>query len=130
MYCRDLTAKFDHVWIVSGPLFLSETNSRTGRKYVHYDVIGRNEVAVPTHLFKIVVAEKQGIVGKPLLGVFVVPNAAISSDRQLREYKVDLEFVESHTGLQFLPLLDRRKSSDLCSIAGCHLAPLPIAFGG
>lgn len=122
MYCRDLAAKFDHVWIISGPLFLSETSPQSGRKYVRYDVIGKNEVAVPTHLFKIVVAEKEGI-GKPLLGVFVVPNTAISSDHQLHEFKVDLDFVESHSGLQILPLLDRKKSHDLCTIAGCQLAP-------
>lgn len=128
MYCRGLTAKFDDVWIVSGPLFLSESSRGTGKKYVHYEVIGNSEVAVPTHLFKIVVAEKEGS-GNPLVGVFVVPNTAIPSDRQLQEFKVDLEFVESHSGLQLLPLLERKKSRDLCGIDGCRLAPA-IAAGG
>jgi len=128
MYCRDLVANFDHVWIISGPLFLSETNPHSGKKYVRYEVIGNSEVAVPTHLFKIVVAEKEGT-SKPLLGVFVVPNIAIPSERQLHEFKVDLKFVESHSGLQFLPLLEQRKSHDLCSINGCRLAPA-IASGG
>jgi len=128
MYCRELTAKFDDVWVISGPLFLPETSQSTGKQYVRYEVIGESEVAVPTHLFKIVVAEKRGI-GKPLLGVFVVPNVAISSDRQLHDFKVDLSFVESHSGLQFLPLLERSKSSDLCTIDGCRLAPA-IASGG
>jgi len=128
MYCRDLAAKFDHVWIISGPLFLSESSTQSGKRYVRYEVIGKNEVAVPTHLFKIVVAEKEGI-GKPLLGVFVVPNAAIPPERQLQEFKVDLQFVEAHSGLQFLPLLERSKSHDLCTIDGCRLARA-IAAGG
>lgn len=128
MYCRDLVAKFDHVWIISGPLFLSETSPHDGKKYVRYEAIGTNEVAVPTHLFKVVVTEADGH-GKPLLGVFVVPNTPIPSHRQLQEFKVDLEFVESHSGLQLLPLLQRSKSSDLCTIDGCRLAPA-IAAGG
>jgi len=127
MYCRDLAAKFDHVWVISGPLFLPETSPQNGKKYVQYEVIGRNEVAVPTHLFKIVVAEKGA--GRPLLGVFVVPNVAIPSARQLHEFKVDLQFVESRSGLQFLPLLERSKSQDLCTTEGCRLAPA-IAAGG
>jgi len=128
MYCRDLATNFDHVWIISGPLFLSEIHPHSGKQYVRYEVIGKNGVAVPTHLFKIVVAEKEGT-GKPLLGVFVVPNTAIPSERQLHEFKVDLKFVESHSGLEFLPLLERSKSRDLCSISGCQLAPA-IASGG
>lgn len=129
MYCRNLAAKFDHVWIVSGPLFLSKTSPESQKKYVQYEIIGNSEVAVPTHLFKIVVAEKEGV-GSPLLGVFVVPNAAISSDRELQEFKVDLDFVESHSGLQLLPLLDRKKSSDLCTIDGCQMPPRIAARGG
>jgi len=128
MYCRDLVANFDHVWVISGPLFLSETNPHSDKKYVRYEVIGKNEVAVPTHLFKIVVAEKEGT-GRPMLGVFVVPNTAVLSERQLHEFKVDLKFVESHSGLQFLPLLEKSKPRDLCSISGCQLAPA-IASGG
>jgi len=127
MYCRELVGKFDHVWIISGPLFLSKTNPQSGKKEVRYEVIGNSEVAVPTHLFKIVVAEKGA--SKPLLGVFVVPNAAIPSERQLHEFKVDLNFVESHSGLQFLPLLQRSQSSDLCTVEGCRLAPAIAAAG-
>lgn len=129
MYCRDLAAKFDHVWIVSGPLFLPETNAHSsGKKFVRYEVIGKNEVAVPTHLFKVVVAEKEGT-GKPLLGVFVVPNVPIPSHHQLHEFKVDLEFVESHSGLQLLPLLAQSKPRDLCALNGCKL-PAAFVSGG
>ena len=128
MYCRELAGKFDHVWIISGPLFLSETSPDDGKKYVRYEVIGENEVAAPTHLFKIVVAEKEGV-SKPMLGVFLVPNVAIPSDRQLHEFRVDLQFVESRSGLQFLPLLERRKSHDLCTVDGCRLPPAFIGGG-
>ena len=43
------------VWVVSGPLFLPSTDG--GRKTVSYQLIGRNDVAVPSHLFKVVYAE-------------------------------------------------------------------------
>ena len=38
-------------------------------------VIGKNEVAVPTHLFKVVVAERYG---QTVLAAFIVPNEPIA----------------------------------------------------
>lgn len=42
------------VFCVSGPLFLPiQPDPRSPRKYVVYEVIGNNSVAVPTHLYKV-----------------------------------------------------------------------------
>lgn len=37
MYCRELTERFEDVWIVSGPLTLPQTGS-DGKKTVSYQV--------------------------------------------------------------------------------------------
>lgn len=37
MYCRELTERFEDVWIVSGPLTLPQTGS-DGKKIVSYQV--------------------------------------------------------------------------------------------
>lgn len=86
MFCRDLTADYDEVRVISGPLFLPEEDKDSGKSFVKYEVslvgnsssnqldlttedlelihfcsllqvIGKNHVAVPTHLYKVVLAE-------------------------------------------------------------------------
>lgn len=37
MYCRELTERFEDVWVVSGPLTLPQTND-DGKKSVTYQV--------------------------------------------------------------------------------------------
>ncbi len=68
-------------------------------------VIGENNVAVPTHLFKIILAEDRAA-SPPLLGAFVVPNEPIK-DVSLTQFQVSLEEVEKHTGTRFHCKLDR-----------------------
>ncbi|XP_072879456.1 nuclease EXOG, mitochondrial isoform X2 [Chlorocebus sabaeus] len=53
MYCRELTERFEDVWVISGPLTLPQTRS-DGKKVVSYQVIGEDNVAVPSHLYKTV----------------------------------------------------------------------------
>jgi len=57
---RNLVKKYDNVWVVTGPLYLPKRES-DNKSYVKYEVIGNNNVAVPTHFFKVVLCEKQGI---------------------------------------------------------------------
>jgi hypothetical protein len=44
------------VYVVTGPLYLPNL-VENGRKYVKYEVIGPNDVAVPTHFFKVILME-------------------------------------------------------------------------
>ncbi|XP_032831386.2 nuclease EXOG, mitochondrial-like isoform X2 [Petromyzon marinus] len=60
--CEQLTALYADVWVVTGPLALaqdSDAGSGGGQRkgHVSYEVIGANEVAVPTHLYKVIVAQ-------------------------------------------------------------------------
>lgn len=144
MYCRDLTKQFSDVRVISGPLWLpldheNETNHQqnqeqdalqqrmlpNGRpckkhKIVSYQVIGQNEVAVPTHLYKIIMAEDPSL-EMPLMSAFIVPNHPIANDKALVDFKVPLSALERKVGLRFHSLLNRNSVKDLCSVEGCSL---------
>ncbi|XP_033098064.1 nuclease EXOG, mitochondrial-like [Anneissia japonica] len=119
-YCRDLTQRFDDVRIITGPLFVPSLKE-DGKLFMKYEVVGAHQVAVPTHLYKIVTVENTSskLVG---VGAFIVPNQPISSDHaNLTEYQVPLEDLEKKTGFTFLPTLDLSQTENLCSIDTCKL---------
>ena len=55
-YVRGTTKIYKNVYVCTGPLYLPHAES-DGKNYVKYQVIGSNNVAVPTHFFKILVGE-------------------------------------------------------------------------
>lgn len=57
-----------------------------GKKYVRYEVIGANHVAVPTHFYKVVVGETQD--SKLEMEAFVMPNAPIDDKTPLTNFQV------------------------------------------
>uniref|UniRef100_A0A1D5QPB2 Exo/endonuclease G n=1 Tax=Macaca mulatta TaxID=9544 RepID=A0A1D5QPB2_MACMU len=156
MYCRELTERFEDVWVVSGPLTLPQTRS-DGKKVVSYQehwillvgtdvqkprseqqfrlilecslcclvcqVIGEDNVAVPSHLYKVILARRSSVSTEPLaLGAFVVPNEAIGFQPQLTEFQVSLQDLEKLSGLVFFPHLDRtRDIRNICSVDTCKL---------
>lgn len=139
IYCRNLTDKFKDVYVISGPLWLpkvkqqvqSETGSgdnelKQGRserpppKYVEYQVIGKNNVSVPTHLYKVILVEDPSL-DAPLLAGFVVPNAPIE-DKHLKEFQVKIGDLEKHAGLKFHAKMDALVlPGDLCEVEGCRM---------
>lgn len=62
-------------------------------------------MAVPTHLYKIILVEEEGE-SSPMLGAFVVPNEPIK-DVGLKQFQVSLEEVERFTGTKFHCKLNR-----------------------
>ncbi|XP_060679444.1 nuclease EXOG, mitochondrial-like [Hemiscyllium ocellatum] len=122
MYCRELTQRYENVWVISGPLTLPVTGT-DGKKSVSYQVIGKNEVAVPTHLYKIILIQKgKGPSELLALGAFVVPNSPIGFDHQLSEYQLDLQDLERMSGITFFPALDKAKRyHNLCQVDTCKL---------
>ncbi|XP_071478777.1 nuclease EXOG, mitochondrial-like [Diadema antillarum] len=122
IYCRDLTTTFSEVRVISGPLMVPNV-TEDGKKYVKYEVIGNNLVAVPTHLYKVITVEPGN--GSETIGVgaFIVPNEAIDSkQRGLKEFQVSLEALEKAAGITFLPNLTRSAAVvDLCSLDSCRL---------
>uniref|UniRef100_A0A4X2KD78 Nuclease EXOG, mitochondrial n=1 Tax=Vombatus ursinus TaxID=29139 RepID=A0A4X2KD78_VOMUR len=122
MYCRELTERFDDVWIVSGPLTLPQMGE-DGRKRVTYEVIGKDDVAVPSHLYKVILARRSLTSSEPLaLGAFVVPNDAIGFRPQLTEFQVSIRDLEKMAGIVFFPRLDTaRDTRSLCEVDTCKL---------
>jgi endonuclease G len=82
--------------IIVGPVF----NVRDGR--VSYRVVGRNNVAVPTHFYKIVIDANN--VNNIEALAFLIPNENLSG-HNYAEYLVSIDEVESLTGLNFLSAL-------------------------
>ena len=135
IWCRELTKTYDDVWVISGPLWLPSENDniddvgaagdekfkkkKAEVKTVNYKVLGTNYVAVPTHLYKIVLVTDHKL-QQPLLGTFIVPNVPIA-DKHLAQFRASLEDLERHVGVVFHPDLDRAGVGDLCSESGCNL---------
>ena len=76
----------------SGPLFIPET--KDGKKYIKYEVIGIHNVAVPTHLFKVIHIIHQVIVfliqvilaerdKYKAVACFIMPNESIPATKPL-----------------------------------------------
>lgn len=124
MYCRDLAHRFDDVWIVSGPLSLP-VQHEDGKKSVTYQVIGKDDVAVPTHLYKVILARKKQSAETLAQGAFIVPNLPISFQHQLPEYQVPLETLEKLSGFVFFPQVDKSKEvKNICEVDTCKLIEL------
>ncbi|XP_060725679.1 nuclease EXOG, mitochondrial-like isoform X1 [Tachysurus vachellii] len=121
MYCRELTERFRDVWVISGPLTLPQT-SEDKKKIVSYQLIGKDDVAVPTHLYKVILVRKEHSPDVLALGAFVVPNAPIGFEHQLKEFQVSLTELERMSGLTFFPQLDKSQSvKSLCLLDSCEL---------
>ena len=67
-----------------------------GKKYVKYEVIGQNNVAVPTHFFKVVVCEKNSVYD---LLSFVMPNNDVPENVNIMSYLYPVEAIERASGL-------------------------------
>ncbi|XP_058806154.1 endonuclease G, mitochondrial [Phymastichus coffea] len=105
-YVRKLTNIYKDVYVCTGPLYLPKVET-DGKKYVRYEVIGANHVAVPTHFYKIVVGETAD--SKLEMEAFVMPNAPINNDTPLKNFQVPPESVERAAGLLFFDKVARNK---------------------
>ena len=95
-YVHDKTSHYDHVHVVTGPLFLSYAEG--GNRFVKYQVIGKSEVAVPTHFFKVLSLEKKGIEKRK---AYVMPNKKIPKETPRSEFKKNISELEKISGLVF-----------------------------
>nr|XP_012136813.1 PREDICTED: endonuclease G, mitochondrial isoform X2 [Megachile rotundata] len=105
-YVRHLTKVYKDVYVCTGPLYLPKVES-DGKKYVRYEVIGANHVAVPTHFYKIIVGETYD--SKLEMEAFVMPNTPIDDNTPLTNFQVPPESVERAAGLLFFDKISRDK---------------------
>ena len=90
-------------WVISGPMFYDplEENEDTADGLIPYETVGVDEVAVPTHLFKIVLAKNRQ--GEWESIAFVFENRRYSSPYRLSLHRATVKWIEERTGYDFLP---------------------------
>ena len=96
-YVRNLTNKYDIVRVITGPLYLPYQEI-DGKKYVTYQVIGDNNVAVPTHFFKVITAENR--LSKEQWA-YVMPNKRIDKNTPFSDFQTTVSKVEKMAGIIF-----------------------------
>lgn len=97
-YVRDLTKSYPVVHVITGPLFLPQEEA-DGKRWVKYQVIGKNDVAVPTHFFKVIVLEKAS--GQNESRAYIIPNQSIKPDTPIENFRTTTQKVERAAGLRF-----------------------------
>jgi len=107
-FCRQLTSVYRDVYVITGPLWLPKQDPASGKFYQTFEVIGKPPtVAVPTHYFKVILAENSPT--ERYAAAFVMENEAIGPNIPLEKFSVKLEHVETFSGLTFFDRLDRSK---------------------
>ncbi|CCH43177.1 Mitochondrial nuclease [Wickerhamomyces ciferrii] len=123
-FCRDLTKVYNNVRIVTGPLYLPKRQP-DGKWRVSYEVIGNPpNVAVPTHFFKLIVAEnpsKNPNDDSLSVTAFVLPNEEISNSTPLKSFEVPVEALERSSGLTLLQNVPQNKKKFLCREVDCSI---------
>jgi len=106
-YARSLTKIYRNVYVCTGPLYLPKKED-DGKTYVKYQVIGENNVAVPTHFFKIIVGEFE-TTRELEMEAFVLPNEAIPDNVSIHSFQVPPDAIERAAGLLFFDKLSRQR---------------------
>ena len=114
--------QFQGVHVYTGPLWLPQKDD-SGKHYISYQVLGDPvpNTHVPTHFFKVILAEKDQ--DYRYMACFVLPNAEIAGHTKITDFMVPLEAVERASGIQFFPhLREKHKQLQLCSLIECKLS--------
>lgn len=124
-FCRDLSKDFKSVRVMTGPLYLPKRDPTDGKFRVTYEMIGNPpNVAVPTHFFKLIVAEKpinNKSNEKIAVEAFVLPNEQISNDTKLTDFIVPIDAIERSTGLNLLQMVNKKSMVPLCKEVNCQI---------
>ncbi|KAH3665887.1 hypothetical protein OGAPHI_004076 [Ogataea philodendri] len=125
-FVRRLTGGYQSIRVVTGPLYLPKKDPVDGKYKVTYEVIGNPpNIAVPTHFFKLVVAEKSFKRGPNsddiAVAAFVLPNAIIPNEVPLTSFEVPVDALERSSGLEFLKMVPENKKKQLCKEFSCNI---------
>ncbi len=114
---RDWAKASDNLYVITGPLY-TPADFESGR-LVQYRVIGDNDVAVPTHFFKVMLREIDDEIEMLAL---VLPNETIDSSTDLTEFIRSVDDVERTSGLDFWRALDDEDEDELERAPGALFA--------
>ncbi|ODT73795.1 hypothetical protein ABS71_06540 [bacterium SCN 62-11] len=117
----------EHLYVVTGPVYkhLNE-QSVPGKTFLTYQVIGPDYVAVPTHFFKVMLAEMKN--GEVRTLALLLPHQGIANTVPLSDFLTSIDEVESLSGLDFFNRLpdsfetkqEKVKPSTVWSFAGAQ----------
>lgn len=97
-HLRELTEDYETLHVFIGPLYAMHLKQK-GVQYIKYQVIGENQVAVPTHFFAVIFVEDMD---KQLFSKsYVLPNRLIEPEIPLSQFLTNLETVEKMSGILF-----------------------------
>lgn len=97
-HVRDLTQYYKDICVITGPLYLPYSD-KDGKRYVKYEVIGQNDISVPTHFFKVITMKDWK--GDQETMAYILPNAEISQDTNFESFRTTVEKVERAAGIIF-----------------------------
>jgi len=103
-HVRQLVKQYKNVYVCTGPLYLPRYES-DGKKYVKYEVIGSNNVAVPTHFFKVIVGETEK--REFDMEAYIMENTAIEDSVPLKSFLVPKDTIERAAGFLLFEKLPR-----------------------
>eukprot|EP00834_Sanchytrium_tribonematis_P006147 NODE_427_length_7663_cov_0.258461.p4 type:complete len:303 gc:universal NODE_427_length_7663_cov_0.258461:3692-4600(+) len=124
---------FEDVWVLSGPCWMPDSYkysnqwTPSSKDLIKMDTIGNQRIAVPSHLYKVIVAKfpstsngSSNVTSSPfpdyVVAAFLLPNAPIPKNTDLRSFEVPLFFLEQCTGIHMFPQLNRSNLGSLCTI--------------
>jgi endonuclease G len=130
-FVKDVAKRADDLYVVTGPLYLpsppppppppgADAKWRANHAYIGTPP---SLVAVPTHFYKVVLADNESGKHGPhraAVAAFVMPNAAIDAQTPLEAFTVPLDALERAAGTSFFPgFVDqtRREALDKTALA-------------
>lgn len=97
---RDWVKLHGKIYVVTGPLYL-ENSQEAFRSISWSKFIGKNNVGVPSHFYKILVRGEKDL----SVLAFVIRHEAFSSKVELNTFLTSIDWIEEHSGINFLPVL-------------------------
>lgn len=90
----------ENLYVVTGPVYkqLNE-QSVPGKIFLTYQVIGPDSVAVPTHFFKVMLAEMKN--GETRTLALLLPHRGIANTEPLSDFLSSIDEIEKVSGLDF-----------------------------
>lgn len=98
---RALTLKKRNAYIMTGPLYLDANGNKTST----VSTLGEDQVAIPTHFYKIIIDGDPSTPEELETVAFIIPNVVNPPD-DLSKYVTSIAEVERLSGLNFLNKLD------------------------
>eukprot|EP00759_Apiculatamorpha_spiralis_P028173 PhF_6_TR30705/c0_g1_i1/m.45179 len=117
---KKLSKKYKSMWVVTGPAMLPKAQVGPKEWVVEYKLIGDHKVAVPTHMYKVILGMTEA--GEYHITSFLMPNAPIPQEKSLTHFQVPVEEIERYTGLTFFPKLNTQRTTlpNVCSKNACE----------